>query len=177
MSERALLWWAAAAGVVTAAGFVVGLMDPAYYDPVTPFDYVGSYVNDATLAVSGLALIVWSGVTPVRRTRILILIAGVGLIVWTVGNVLEEIQGLEIGSNLFFAGSITTLTTTAIAGILTLFEQTRWRWSGLLLFGLTVGIGVDSIPLFPVVWLSLAVLLARGWFEGASRSASLTTAE
>lgn len=159
------MWWAAAAGLVTAAGFVIGLMDPAYYNPVTVFDYVGSYVNDATLAVSGIALIVWSRVTPVRRTRVLILAAGVGLIVWTVGNVLEEIYGLEVGTNLFFAGSITTLATTAIAGIVTLFDQTRWRWSGLLLLGLTVGIGVDSIPLFPVVWVALAVFLARGWFE------------
>lgn len=162
------MWWAGAAAVVTAAGYFFGLFGPAYYDPVTAFDYLGSFINDATLAVSGLALIVWSRVTPVRNTGALILVAGVGLIVWTVGNVLEEIYGLELGTDLFFAGSITTLASTAVAGILTLFDRTRWRRSGLLLLGLTVGIGVDVIPMFPIVWTALAVLLARGWFEEAS---------
>ena len=162
------MWWAGAAAVVTATGFIVGLLDPAYYDPVTAFDFVASFINDATLAVSGIALIVWSRVTPVNRSRPLILLGGVGLIVWTVGNVLEEIYGLELGTDLFFAGSITTLATTVIAGILTLFDQTRWRWSGLLLLGLTVGIGADSIPMFPIVWTALAALLARRWFEEAS---------
>lgn len=165
MSERTLFGWAVAAGVLTGAGFVVGLFDPAYYAPVTGFDYLGSILNDAYLAVSGLALIIWSRATPVPRTRILILVSGVGLLLWTVGNVLEEIVGLDVGTVLFFAGSITAFTLTAAAGVVTLFNRTRWRWSGLVLLGIAAGVGVEAIPFVPIAWLSLSVLLARDWFN------------
>lgn len=165
MANRHLMWAAAVAALVTGAGFIVGLSDPAYYDPVTPFDYFGSVLNDLQLAVSGVALVIWSSVTPVRRAWLLIFGAGIGLLLWTVGNVLEEIMGLKTGEFVYFFGAVSGFGLTALAGIATLTAPTRWRWSGLVLLGLSLGIGFEAIPSWPVAWLALAVLLARRWFD------------
>lgn len=170
MTQRHLIWAAAVAAFVTGAGFIVGLSDPAYYDPVTLFDYFGSVSNDLSILTSGFALLLWSRVTPLRRASLLILGAGIGMIIWTVGNVLEEIMHLQIGEDLYFVGSIAFFGLSVAAGVVTLTAPTRWRWSGLLLLGLAAGIAFEGVPFWPVMWLALAVLLARGWFDDPAQA-------
>ena len=164
------MWASAAAGVVTATGFIVQFFDPAYYDPVTPFDYFGSVLNDVGLLTAGVALIIWWRVTPVRRSALLILGTGVGLLLWSVGNVLEEMLRIDLGETLYFVGGVGAFGLSAAAGVVTLSAPSRWRWSGLVLLAIAASIGFEALPFSPPAWLVFAYLLARGWFDTPARA-------
>ncbi len=159
------MWASATAGVVTATGFIVQAFDPAYFDPVTPFDYFGSVLNDLGLLTAGVALIIWWRVTPVRRSALLILGTGIGLLLWTVGNVLEEIMGLDLGETLYFVGGVGAFGLSAAAGVVTLSAPSRWRWSGLVLLAISASIGFEALPFSQLAWLGFAYLVARRWFD------------
>lgn len=165
MTGRHLIWAAAVAAFVTGAGFIVGLSDPVYYDPVTPFDYFGSVLNDLGLLTAGVALIIWWRVTPVRRSALLILGTGIGLLLWTVGNVLEEMVRIDLGETLYFVGAVGVFGLSAVAGVVTLTSSSRWRWSGLVLLALSASIGFEALPFSQLAWLGFAFLLARRWFD------------
>ncbi len=165
MTHRHLMWAAAVAGVVGAIGFIVVSSDAAYYDPVSAFDYFGSISNDLGLLTAGVALIIWWRVTPVRRSALLILGAGVGLLLWTVGNALGEIMRLDVGDTVYFIGGVGAFGLSAAAGVVTLSAQSRWRWSGLVLLAIAASIGYDVLPFSPPAWLVFAHLLARRWFD------------
>jgi hypothetical protein len=152
-------------GLMNLAGFVVGLSDPAYYDPQTGLDYVASVLNFVGPLATGLALVVWWRVTPVRRAALLILGAGIGAVTWSFGNLLEEILRLDLGTDLYFFGATAAFGLSAAAGVVTLTAPTEWRWSGLFLLAVSAGIGFDSIPFWPVAWLGFAYVLRRGIFE------------
>lgn len=165
MTQRHLMWASVVAGVVGAIGFIFVSLDAAYYDPGTPFDYFGSISNDLGLLTAGVALVVWWRVTPVRRSALLILGTGAGLLLWTVGNVLEELMGLDLGETVYFVGAVGAFGLSAAAGVVTLSAPSRWRWSGLVLLAIAASIGYDVLPFAPPAWLVFAYLLARGWFD------------
>lgn len=160
-----LVWAASVTGLLSTVGLVIWWADPAYYAPETFIDYVASVINDVTLLSAGVTMLVWSGVSPVRRARFLVLGAGIGFVVWTVGNILEEIMRLEVGETLYFVGSIGAFGLSIAAGIVTLTVRDRWRWSGLFLLVIAAGIGFEGIPLWPVAWLGFAYVLASGRFD------------
>jgi|GEM_PF-2701354 hypothetical protein len=168
MTDRHLVWASVTAGLLAGAGFVVGFFDPAYYKPVTAFDYFGSVLNDLGLVGAGVALIIWWRITPVRSSAPLVLGAGIGLALWAVGNVLEELIGVPLGETIYFVGGVGAFGLSAAAGAVTLFAQSRWRWSGLILLSISVSIGFEVIPTAPVAWLVFAYLLSSGWFDTPS---------
>jgi hypothetical protein len=164
MNDRHLVRASVTAGLFEAAGFVVGFFDPAYYKPVTAFDYFGSVLNDLGLVAAGVALIIWWRISPVRSSALLVLGAGIGLALWSLGNVLEELMGLAFGETLFFVGGVGAFGLSAAAGVVTLFASSRWRWSGLVLLAISASIGFE-VPTAPVAWLVFAYLLASRWFD------------
>jgi hypothetical protein len=170
MDGHRLIWASFITGLLALAGFLIGLSDPAYYDPVTTLDYIASVLNDLGLLAAGATLIIWSRVTPVRRAWLFILGAGIGMILWSIGNALGEIGRLDFGDTVYFVGSIGGFGLTAAAGVVTMTAPSRWRWSGLFLLGISVGIGFDSIPIWPFAWLGFAYVLGRGLMEEPAQS-------
>ena len=162
VTERHLIWASLTTGLIAVAVFMVGLSDPAYYDPVTTFDFVASVLNDLVLLSAAVALIIWWRVTPVNRSALLILGAGIALVIWSFGNVLEEIARYDLGETIYFVGGIGAFGLTAAAGVATLTSPSRWRWSGLFLLAISAGIGFDSVPIWPFAWLGFAYVLWKG---------------
>jgi hypothetical protein len=66
------------------------------------------------------SLIIWWPVTPVRRGVLMLPGAAVGFVLWSVGNVVGEIIGIEFGAYFFFVGAFIAYVLVALAGIVTL---------------------------------------------------------
>jgi len=151
----------AVAGLVSLTGFLVGLSDPVYYSPETSIDYLAAVLNTAGPFAAAVALLIWWKVTPVRRGAILILAAATAAFALGLGNLLEDIVGLEWAGDLFFYGGFAMFATTALAGLMALTVNERWRWSGLFLLAIAAGLGFDSALIWGVAWLALAVAVWR----------------
>jgi len=54
---------------------------------------------------------------------------------------------------------------TALAGIAVLTTPIRWRWSGLVLRGITPSLSNQEIPIAPIPWLAFAFVLWRGLLD------------
>ncbi|MGI9586221.1 MAG: hypothetical protein ACR2N7_11595, partial [Acidimicrobiia bacterium] len=131
MTIRHLMWASLATGLIAVIWLIGSLSDPAYYDPQTVSDYVASVLAEIMFLAIAYTLIVWSRVTPVRRGVWMLPGAAVGFVAWSVGNVLEEIMGIEFGVYFFFVGAFIAYVLVAFAGVVTLTVPLRWRWSGL----------------------------------------------
>jgi len=162
MTVRHLTWASLGTGLIAAVWTVSSLSDPAYYDPQTVSDYMASAIAEITLLAFAVTLLIWWRVTPVRRGVLMLPGAAVGFVLWSVGNVLEEIMGIEFGAYFFFVGAFLAYVLVALVGIVTLTVPLRWRWSGLVLLGVTASLSNQDIPIAAIPWLAFAFVLWRG---------------
>jgi len=91
--------------------------------------------------------------------------AAVGFVLWSVGNVLEEIMRIEFGEHIYFVGAGLAIVLTAIAGVVTLTAPNRWRWTGLVLLAITASFLLEDLPIAPIPWLAFAFVLWRGMLD------------
>lgn len=161
MSVRHLTWASLVTGLIGLAFTVSSLGDPAYYDPQTVADYVASALAEVAFISMAVTLYIWWKVTPVRRGARILLVAAFGFVLWSIGNVLEEIMGIEFGAYLFFIGAPIAYVSTGIAGLAALTADSRWRWSGLVLLGVVLSLSNQDFMIASVPWLALAFLLWR----------------
>ncbi len=59
MTLRHLSIAALAAGLIGVVGFLIGLADPAYYDPETTLDYAAASLNTLGPVAAAVALVIW----------------------------------------------------------------------------------------------------------------------
>ena len=161
MDERLLMWSSLLTGLIAVAFTISSLSDPAYYDPQTAADYVASALGEVLFVAMAFTLVVWWRVTPVRRGAWLLLVAAGGFVLWSIGNVLEEILRVEFGVYLFFVGSPTGYVATGIAGIAALTSPSRWRWSGLVLLGVVLSLSNQDFMITSIPWIAFAFVLWR----------------
>ncbi len=159
MTLRHLSIAALAAGLIGVVGFLIGLADPAYYDPETTLDYAAASLNTLGPVATAVALVIWWRVMPVRGAS-LILVAAAAALVFGVGNFLEDIAGLK-GGDLFFYGGAALFSVLLIAAVVALTTRGNWRWTGLFLLALAAGMGLDSALVGALGWLALAAILWR----------------
>jgi hypothetical protein len=160
MTLRHLSIAALAAGLIAVLGLLIGLADPAYYDPETTLDYAAASLNTLGPVATAVALVIWWRVMPVRGV-FLIPVAAAAALVFGVGNFLEDIAGLEAGGDLFFYGGAAHFAVLLIAAVVALTTRGNWRWTGLVLLALAAGIGLDSALVGALGWLALAEVLRR----------------
>lgn len=143
---------------------VISLSEPAYYDPQTLVDYTSSVLAEILFLAFAYTFVVWWRVTPVRRSAFLLPGAAFGFVLWSVGNVLEEILRIGFGEWVYFVGAGIGIILTALAGVVTLTANSRWRWSGLVLLGIVSAFLLEDVllPFVPVPWLVFSYLLWRG---------------
>ena len=165
MTVRHLMWASLATGLIAVVWLVSSLSDPAYYDPQTVSDYVASALAEIMFIAFAYTYVVWWRVTPVRRGVLMLPGAAFGFVLWSAGNVLEEIMGIEFGAWLFFVGAFVAFVLTGLAGLVTLTAPVRWRWSGLVLLGITLSLSNQEFPIAPIPWLVFAFLLWRGLLD------------
>ena len=156
------MWASLATGLIAVVWLVSSLSDPAYYDPQTVSDYVASALAEIMFIAFAYTYVVWWRVTPVRRGVLMLPGAAFGFVLWSAGNVLEEIMGIEFGAWLFFVGAFVAFALTGLAGVVTLTAPVRWRWSGLVLLGITLSLSNQEFPIAPIPWLAFAFVLWRG---------------
>lgn len=124
-------------------------------------DYFAAGLNSGGPFVAAAALFIWWRTTPIRRGGFLILVASAAAIVWSLGNLIEDILDYEWGFVLFGAGGIATVLASVVAGVAALTVQDPFRWSGLFLLGVGAGPAADSALVWAVVWLAFAVYLGN----------------
>jgi hypothetical protein len=165
MTVRHLMWASLATGLIATVWLVSSLSDPAYYDPQTVSDYLASALAEIMFIAFAYTYVVWWRVTPVRRGALMLPAAALGFVLWSAGDVLEEIMEIEFGAWLFFVGAFVAYVLTAIAGVVTLTAPVRWRWSGLVLLGITLSLSNQDFHITPVPWLVFAFVLWRGLLD------------
>ena len=150
-----VVWWVAAAAVLWLARQLIGLSDPAYYDPVTVLDYAAAWMTSIAGVATAVALVMWWRISPVRWGRWIFLVAAAAFFLSAVGNVLGDVYDLEIGEALWTAGGLAVVTTVA-AGLITLIWSSSARLSGLFLVVFAVSLGLPDVG---GLWLAVASLL------------------
>jgi len=174
MTVRHLMWASLTTGLIVAVWFVNSLSDPASHDPETITDYVASVLAEIFFLAAAYTFVVWWRVTPIRRGAVMLLGAAAGFVLWSVGNIVEEIMGIEFGENLYFVGATAAIVLTALTGVVTLTAQSRWRWTGLVLLAITASFAFEDlfgdIPIAPLPWLVLAFVLWRGMLDAPEAS-------
>lgn len=173
MTVRHLMWASLMTGLIALVWLVSSLSDPAYYDPQTVADYVASALAEILFLAMAYTLVVWWRVTPVRRGALMLPGAAVGFVLWSIGNVLEEIMNIEFGAYLFFVGAAIAYVLTGLAGIVALTSSSRWRWSGLVLLGVTASLSNQDIPIAPIPWIAFSFVLWRGMLDIPTPSSAL----
>ena len=153
------------AGALTLAREVVGLADPAYYDPVTGLDYAAAWLTSLAGGVAAVALFVWWRRSPVRRGAWLLVIAAVAFVMSAFGNLAGDVFDIEVGDTFWTAG-IFGFGATILAGAAALTVNDPYRWSGLFLIGYAAG---WSFPDAGGLWLAGTSLIAMAyWITRAS---------
>lgn len=170
------MWASLITGLIALIWYINSLSDPAYYDPQTLTDYLASMLAQMFFLAAAYTFVVWWRVTPVRRSALMLLGAAVGFVLWSAGNVLEEIMRIKFGEDIYFVGAGLAIILTAIAGVVTLTAPTRWRWSGLVLLAITASFLLEEVPIAPIPWLAFAYVLWRGMLDVSSPSSVATQA-
>jgi hypothetical protein len=164
LTVRHLMRASLATGLLSVFWAVISLSDPAYYDPQTLVDYTASILAEILFLAFAYTFVVWCRVTPVRRSALLLLGAAFGFVLWSVGNVLEEILRIGFGEWVYFVGAGIAIIMTALAGVITLTANSRWRWSGFVLLSIVASFLLEDVllPFVPVPWIVFSFLLWRG---------------
>lgn len=160
------MWWCFGTGVLLSAWAVISLREPAYWDPQTLVDYLGSIVAQVGFVAVAVTLLVWRRATPVRWSSVPLMGASVGFLLWALGNLFEEVLEVEAGVWAFFLGAALAHVMLFVAGIVELVTPGRWRWAGLVLLGVLGSLLLEGLPLLtPIPWLVMALFLWRGWLD------------
>ena len=134
----------AIAGALSVTRQLVGLADPAYYDPVTPLDFAAAWLTSLATATAALAWAAWWRQTPIRRGSWLLPVAAAAYLASAVGNVLGDVFGLaDVGETLWTAGMVATLAAL-LSAALTLTVPHPGRWSGAFLAVYALGWGLPE---------------------------------
>ena len=118
------------------------LGDTTYYDAKALSDYATVVIVTSILVLNGIALLLLWRDPPVTRGAVFLLLAGIGAIAEGVGNLLEDIFGIEDAVWAFFCGGMLYMVSLLIAGVAALTVDSPNRWSGLFLL-----LGVPSAML------------------------------
>lgn len=118
------------------------LGDTTYYDAKALSDYATVVIVTSILVLNGIALLLLWRDPPVTRGAVFLLLAGIGAIAEGVGNLLEDIFGIEDAVWAFFGGGMLYMVSLLIAGVAALTVDSPNRWSGLFLL-----LGVPSAML------------------------------
>ena len=71
--------------------------------------------------------------SPITRGAVFLLLAGIGSITEGVGNLIEDVFGIEAAVWAFFGGGVLYVTSLVVAGVAALTVVSPDRWSGLFL--------------------------------------------
>jgi hypothetical protein len=137
------------------------LTDPVYWDPATAIDYGAALLSTVAWVVAGTALILWARSIGTRRVAMPLLIAGLGTIASGIGNMLEDVVGIEAGEILFSWGGLIGVMAMLIAAALILTLSGPVRWSALFLVAFVAG---SIFPDDGGQYLSGLALIGLGYF-------------
>lgn len=141
------------------------LGDTAYYDAKALSDYATVVIVTSILVLNGIALLLLWRDPPVTRGAVFLLLAGIGAIAEGVGNLLEDIFGIEDAVWAFFGGGMLYMVSLLIAGVAALTVDSPNRWSGLFLL-----LGVPSAMLgFGWVIAGVSWVLFGSWILTRNR--------
>jgi hypothetical protein len=154
-----------ATGLILWALFSLILGDAEYYAADSFGDYAAVVAVTLILVITGIPLILLWRNPPVGRGAFLLLLAGIGIIAEGIGNLLEDIFGLDQAVLLFFGGGMLYMVSLLIAGVLAFTVSGPQRWSGLfLLLGVPAGMLGFGWVIAGVSWV-----LFGGWLITASQ--------
>ena len=157
--NRTTAAWFGLAGVLALlgeAGFA--FTDPVYYDAASFIDYAAVVFLTAIGVATGVALILLWRDPPVARGSLFLLFAGIGAAAEGLGDLFEDVFGIEAAVWLFFGGGLVMMVSLLIAGIAALTVRSPQRWSGLFLLlavpGALYGFGLVTMG---VSWILFAL--------------------
>jgi len=154
------------AGAFSLGGVALEAVAESSDDPQSVTDYAAVLAVSAALLGAGTALAFLRrfGARRSRRAGNLgLAVAGVGAALAGVGNAVELGLGVSSFGLLFALGTVALLLGLLIAAVSVLTAPAPWRWAGLALVLLAVGMAVGEEPGFVLVgvtWIVLAALLA-----------------
>lgn len=128
-----------ASGVAIITRAIIGLADPTYWNPESLLDYTAAILSTIAWVLAGAALILWFLATPEHRLRWFLLIAGVGVAVSGVGNLLEDVFDMPVGEFLFTIGGMVGALALMMATLAVLTVAGPVRWSAAFLFLFVAG--------------------------------------
>ena len=119
---------------------VLELWDPVYWDPQTALDYAAAILTTLSWVVAGTAFIMWFRATAEQRVRWLLALAGIGLAVSGIGNLLEDVFDMnDLGEALFTNGGLVGAVAIVATAVLVLTVPGPIRWTSVILFVFLVG--------------------------------------
>lgn len=139
MKQRPIAISFLAAGLLTVGRAAIELADPAYYNPLTLLDYTAAIGSTVAWGAMAVALFLWWRVTAHRRGAIFLLLAAVGVLVSSLGNLLEDVFNLGFGEFMFSYGGMIGAISLMAASVVAFAGWGQLRWSGLFLLGIVAG--------------------------------------
>jgi MFS family permease len=164
---RACLVAFLAAAALSLANAAIGLADTNSDDPQSVSDYAAVLVFSAALigAAIALAFLRQLRAAPFRSAASIgLAVAATGAALAGVGNFVEDGLGVSAFGFLFALGGLALIIGLFAAATMALTTAPPWRWVGIALVLLAVGIAVGEEPGFALValmWLVLAFVLVE----------------
>ena len=138
-SNRGAGWWFVCAGGLAVVRALMDLADPTYWNPSSVFDYAAAVLTTVVWVATGIALFLWATSSSVRRIKVPLVIAGVGVATSGIGNFLEDVVDLDVGESLYSWGGIVGVAGIMATAAIALTVPGWVRWSALLLFVFVAG--------------------------------------
>ena len=132
-------WWFGAAGVLVTVRAGLEIADPVYWEPVSPLDYAAVVLTTVGWVAAGWAVILLSRRPEMRRASLVLGVAGVGLVIEGLGNLLEDLFDLTWGGDLYSWGGIVGAVSLIVGCGLALTVRHPLRWSALFLLAFVAG--------------------------------------
>ncbi len=106
---------------------------------MTPLDYTAAIGSSVAWGVMAVALFLWWRMNANRRGAVFLLLAAVGVLVSSIGNLLEDVFDVGFGESLFSYGGMIGTISLMVASAVALLWWGQLRWSGLFLLGIIAG--------------------------------------
>jgi hypothetical protein len=162
---RACSTAALAAGGLSLANAAIGLADVKSDDPQSVGDYLAVLLFSAALAGAAVASLflrrLGADRSPRRAWRLGLAVAVVGGALAGVGNLVEDAFGVSAFGLLFALGGLALVLGLLTAGVAMLPTAPPWRWVGVALVLVAIGIVIGEQAGFALVgltWIALAFL-------------------